>query len=170
VPIFNCYCLSQGNGRKTPKDFRTAYKPNFITWMPQKKELIDFRQPLSSSYTDNYSKGGNRSAQLYANRIACQASRIRQPFIPSKTADHFSNGYPPDPKEQYQTTYRKIHCTEDPTAEACKQLNLDSRLAVNGIRRTVSARRISKPHSNVASCLSWQHPPHKSRSQSTGTI
>lgn len=161
---------SQGNGRKQVHDTFSQYKPEFIAWMPHKKELIDHRQPLTSVYKMNFHRGSrgygsNPFDQQYSSRISNQAARISQKFDSTDDQSAFTDGYTSDPVQRFQTTYKKVHCTKDEKAEQARYINTINYEMANSqkIERARSARPTLQRES-VASCLSWT----SRRSHTTG--
>lgn len=156
------YLSSQGNGRKQVHAPTLNYKPDFVAWMPHKAELIDKRQPLSSTYRDNFHRGVGRTAspktQLYSHSIAGQGPRIRTKFDCKEAQHIFSDGYPTDNKAHFTTTYKKIHGTQDPRHSDAKEINTICYQSANS-QRIERAKSVGPSgRESVASCLSWARP------------
>ncbi|XP_067936063.1 uncharacterized protein [Watersipora subatra] len=158
----NALYFADGNGRRQVHKATVNYKPEFIAWMPHKKEIIDKRQPLTSVYRENFHSGaggdrGNPHAQLYSKQIASQAPLIRQKTEDvHKNQGVFNDSYPTDTKNHFTTTYRKIHCTSDPRKEEAREINTICYQSANS-QMLERARSVgpAQLRESVASCLSW---------------
>lgn len=155
--------LLQGNGRRQVHSATFNYKPEFIAWMPHKKELLDNRQPLTSVYKTTFHRGSKGYSsdpyeQLYSNHISKQAQGVRHNFDLNHEKAAFSDGYKPDPAATFTTCYRRVHCTPDPRKDEAEFINTIATRSANSqqIARVRSARAVQRD--TVASCLSWARP------------
>ncbi|XP_050412770.2 uncharacterized protein C3orf84 [Patella vulgata] len=136
--------FEQGLGRKRIQNSTYDFKPNFITWMPE-KEYVERMRPLLSTYHIDYKREQIRpSTQLLVER----------------------------PKTSFDctptTTYRYSHCSASPNQNMINAMNNEALKITkqHQIQRAKSAK--ARVRESVASCLSWYNPPHPPTSPKVG--
>jgi hypothetical protein len=123
--------LFQGLGKKREPGRAYTYDPDFMSWMPVRREM-ESNRPLKSTYQMDFARNGNKQML------------VRRP----KTS------FEGDPT----TSYRYAHCNDGPNME---EIRWASRRAVEltTIQRLEGARMAKPPcRETVASCLSWYRP------------
>lgn len=134
--------LLQGLGRKRNPSAAATYnfKPDFITWMPEKEYTARCR-PLTSTYRKNFTR-------------AKEIEPFKQALV-QRPATSF-DGVP-------TTSYRYAHGDGQPNRTAINAMN-NSALMLSTVMRKQRAKT-AKPQyrETVASCLSWHvpHPPNR---------
>lgn len=121
--------FEQGLGKKRSPTKSSTYNPDFVAWMPFKKEV---GRPLKSTYQVDFSKYG-------AKQIL-----VKRP----KTS--FEGGP--------TTTYRYAHCDVGPNTQEIAELSQRAvdLTTFTRLQRSKTARPMLRE--TVASCLSWYRP------------
>lgn len=132
-----CVYTFKGLGRKRVTNSTYNFKPEFISWMPE-REYVARMRPLTSTYKTDF-MSERQSHQLIVKR-------------PQTSFDGIAT-----------TTYRYAHGKESPNRDCINAMNNQALMLSTHSKRLRSKSARPQVRETVASCLSWYvpRPPNK---------
>ncbi|XP_046568450.1 uncharacterized protein LOC124276843 [Haliotis rubra] len=135
----NALYFEEGLGRKRVTNSTYNFKPEFISWMPE-REYVARMRPLASTYKIDFMPE-RQSHQLIVKRPQTSFEGVAT------------------------TTYRYAHGNESPNRDCINAMNNQALMLSTHSKRLRSKSARPQVRETVASCLSWHVPRPPSKPQ-----